>query len=146
MADLKRTAQAAWKGGLRRGSGTITASTGVLVDVPYTFGTRFQNEAGTNPEELIAAAHAACFSMAFAADLEGAGFTPKSVETQATCTVSSQPEGGWRITSMHLATRAQVDGIDEAAFQRIAQGAKVGCPVSNALAAIPEITLEATLV
>ena len=145
MADLNRRAHAEWRGGLRGGNGTITTSTGVLVEVPYSFGTRFENEPGTNPEELLAAAHAACFSMAFSADLEGAGYAPESVETGATCTVSSQPQGGWRITKMSLVTRAQVPGIDEETFQRIAQGAKEGCPVSNALAAIPEITLEATL-
>ena len=145
MTDLNRTSQAEWRGGLLKGNGTITTSTGVLVEVPYSFGTRFQNEAGTNPEELLAAAHAACFSMAFSADLEGAGYTPVSVGTHATCTVSPQPEGGWRITKMHLVTRGQVAGIDEETFQRIAQGAKDGCPVSNALRAIPEITLEATL-
>ena len=146
MADLNRRAKAVWKGGLRKGNGRIDSESGVLAETPYSFGTRFQDEPGTNPEELIAAAHAACFSMAFAADLEGAGYAPESIETQATCTVSSVPGGGFRITRMRLVTRGWVPGIDEETFQRMAQGAKEGCPVSNALRAIPEITLDATLI
>jgi osmotically inducible protein OsmC len=146
VANLNRRAKAIWKGGLRGGDGRITGESGVLVEVAYSFGTRFENEPGTNPEELLAAAHAACFSMAFSADLEAAGYEPDSVETQATCTVSSLPEGGWRIAKMRLVSLGRVAGIDEESFQRIAQGAKEGCPVSNALRAIPVITLEATLV
>jgi osmotically inducible protein OsmC len=146
MADLNRTAGAVWQGGLRRGSGRINSDSGVLADTPYSFGTRFQDVPGTNPEELIAAAHAACFSMAFAADLEGAGYSPESIETQATCTVSSVPEGGFRITRMRLVTQGSVPDIDNETFQQIAQAAKEGCPVSNALRAIPEITLKATLI
>jgi osmotically inducible protein OsmC len=146
MAGLHRTAEAAWNGDLRTGNGRMASGSGVLEGVPYSFATRFQNEPGTNPEELIAAAHAACFSMAFAATLGDKGYSPVRIETHATCTVSPQKGGGFRITKMRLVTRGQVPGLDEEAFKQIAVEAEQGCPVSNALRGGPMIELEATLV
>jgi osmotically inducible protein OsmC len=145
MADIKRTAEAVWKGDLRSGIGEISSTSGVLRDTPYSFGTRFEQNPGTNPEELIAAAHAACFSMAFAATLGGKGHTPESIETRATCTVSSQPGGGWKITKMRLVTRGRVPGMDEQTFGQIAEEAEGGCPVSNLLRPGLEIELDAGL-
>jgi osmotically inducible protein OsmC len=142
MVEIKRTAQAIWNGDSRSGSGHISSGSGVLKDVPYTYATRFGDTPGTNPEELIAAAHAACFSMAFASGLRRGGHQPQSIETRATCTISSQEGGGYKITGMRLETRGQVLGIDEATFLRIAQEAKEGCPVSNALRGGVEIELE----
>ena len=146
MADIKRTAEAVWNGDLRSGSGRMASSSGVLKDTPYSFGTRFEGKPGTNPEELIAAAHAACFSMAFANTLGSKGYQPESIETHAICTLSPQKGGGWRITRMRLETRGQVPGVDEETFRQIAQEAEKGCPVSNALRGGLEIELEATLV
>ena len=146
MAEFKRTAQAIWNGDSRSGNGRISSGSGVLKDVPYTYATRFGDTPGTNPEELIAAAHAACFSMAFAGDLRRGGYQPQRIETRATCSISRREQGGFRITRMRLETRAQVPGIDEATFLRIAQEAKDGCPVSNALRGGVEIELEATRV
>ena len=145
MAEIKRTADAVWNGDLRGGSGKIASSSGVLKDTPYSFGTRFQQEPGTNPEELIAAAHAACFSMAFADTLGSKRYKPESIETHATCTVSSQAGGGWKITKMRLVTRGRVPGMDGQTFERIAQEAEGKCPVSNLLRPGLEIELEATL-
>jgi osmotically inducible protein OsmC len=145
MADIKRTAEAVWKGELRGGSGEISSASGVLKETPYSFGTRFEQRLGTNPEELIAAAQAACFSMAFAATLGDKGYKPDSIETQATCTVSSQPAGGWKITKMRLVTRGRVPGMDGQTFERIAQEAEGNCPVANLLRGGLEIELEASL-
>jgi osmotically inducible protein OsmC len=111
---------------------------------PYTYASRFEEGNGTNPEELIAAAHAGCFSMAFSADLGRAGFTPNRVSTKATLTLG-KVDGKSRITNIHLETEAEVPGIDQETFLKIAEGAKVGCPVSNALAGV-EISLAASLV
>ena len=146
MADIKRTAEAVWNGDLRSGNGRIASSSGVLKDTPYSFATRFEDAPGTNPEELIAAAHAACYSMAFAHTLSSKGYQPERIETRAICSLSPQKEGGFKITKMRLEARGQVPGIDEATFRQIAQEAERGCPVSNALRGGVAIELDATLV
>lgn len=138
-----RSANARWEGGLKGGSGRFSLGSGGI-EAPYSFGTRFEEEPGTNPEELIAGAHAACFSMALSAGLEKEGTPATSVETTASVEFSKQ-EAGFRITRITLDCTAQVDGIDDAAFQEAAEAAKVGCPISNALAAVPEIVLNARL-
>jgi osmotically inducible protein OsmC len=146
MADIKRTAKAVWNGDLRGGKGRIASSSGVLKDTPYSFATRFKDAPGTNPEELIAAAHAACYSMAFADTLSSKGYQPERIETRAICLLSPGEEGGFKITKMRLETRGQVPGIDETTFRQVAQEAERGCPVSNALRGGVEIELEASLV
>ena len=139
----QRSAEAAWRGGLRDGNGSVRSASGAL-DAQYSFSTRFENGVGTNPEELIGAAHAACFSMAFSAGLEKAGFKPQSVETKALVTFEKVGEG-FAITRIDLDTRANVPGIDDAAFQEQAEKAKQNCPISKALASVPTITLKAVL-
>jgi osmotically inducible protein OsmC len=146
MASIRRTAKAAWLGALRRGEGRVGTESGVLEDQRYTFGMRFEHDPGTNPEELIAAAHAACYSMAFAATLGDKGYEPGRIETQATCTVASQEGGGWKIVKMQLEVRGQVVGMDEATFQQIAEEADKGCPVSNLLRSGLAIELDVALV
>ena len=146
MADLKRRAEAVWKGKLRDGKGRITSDSGVLKDAAYSFSTRFENEPGTNPEELIAAAHAGCFSMAFANTLAEKGYNPESIETHATCVMTSQKSGGFAITKMLLKVHGRVPGVDQAIFEQIAEEADAGCPVSNLLREGLEIELEATLI
>jgi lipoyl-dependent peroxiredoxin len=137
-----RKANAVWTGGGRDGSGRMTSGSGVLSDAAYGFRTRFENEPGTNPEELIAAAHAGCFSMALAFGLQGAGFTAQEIRTEAA--VSLEPEGdGFRITRSALTLRARIPGIEEAKFRELAEAAEKNCPVSKVLDA--EITLDATL-
>jgi lipoyl-dependent peroxiredoxin len=139
-----RTADAEWKGNLREGSGTMKLGSGAY-DGSYSFGSRFEESKGSNPEELIAAAHAGCFSMALSAGLARAGFTPTRVHT--TAKVHIEPvEGGFGITRIELNTEAEIPGIDNAAFQEQAEAAKKGCPVSKALAAVPDISLNARLV
>ena len=145
MAEINRKASAVWRGNLKKGQGRISSESGILRDASYSFGTRFENEPGTNPEELIAAAHAACFSMAFAGALAEAGYEPESIETHATCTLRSRQGGGFEITSMQLQTRGQVPGIDDEAFKRIAHQAEEGCPVSRLLRPGLEIHLDAAL-
>jgi osmotically inducible protein OsmC len=137
-----RNASAVWEGGLQSGKGRFEGESGAISG-SYSFGSRFGDAGGTNPEELLAAAEAACFSMALAVGLEQAGHTATSVETRAACTVEKQPDG-FKITTMKLRTRVVAPGIDDAQFQQIANGTKAGCPVSKALAGV-EITLEATL-
>jgi osmotically inducible protein OsmC len=144
MAGIQRTAEAEWKGNLREGSGTITSPSGVLTSTPYSFGTRFENTPGTNPEELVAAAHAACYSMAFANTLAEKGYDPQSIQTRAIATLTVG-EAGARITKMRLITRGKVPGLDAETFAQIAVEAERGCPVSNALRAVPVIEVEATL-
>lgn len=139
---MKRSASAVWQGDLKGGKGSISTASTVLKDTQYSFGTRFENGAGTNPEELIAAAHAACFSMALSAALSGAGFTPERVATQATVSLD-QVQGGWTITAVELKLDAKVPGIDQAKFDQLAQDAKQNCPVSKVLKA--EISLQSTL-
>jgi osmotically inducible protein OsmC len=138
-----RKANAVWEGGLKGGKGTVALGSGAFQG-PYSFGSRFEEAGGTNPEELIGAAHAGCFSMAFAAGLERAGHAPKRVATSAKVHLEKAGEG-FRITRIELATEAEVPGIDEAAFQEQARKAKEGCPVSQALAGT-EIVLDAHLV
>ena len=137
-----RVATAEWKGGLKGGSGSFRGQAGMSGS--YSFGTRFGEEKGSNPEELLAAAEAACFSMALSGGLEKGGFAPTSVETKAACTVEKVGDA-FRITRMQLTTTATVPGIDNAAFQAIAQATKDGCPVSNALKGNVQIDLEARL-
>ncbi|HSI32234.1 MAG: OsmC family protein [Phycisphaerae bacterium] len=138
-----RNATSVWTGDLFKGKGDIKLSSGAWSG-PYSFGTRFENAQGTNPEELIAAAHSSCFSMALAAGLGKAGFTPESVSTTAAVTVDKVGEG-FKITGIKLTTEAKVPGIDAAKFKEIAEATKTGCPVSGALSAVP-ITLDAKLV
>jgi osmotically inducible protein OsmC len=133
---------AEWQGELKTGSGTFTA--GDSISGEYSFKSRFEDGPGANPEQLIAAAHAACFSMALSAALADAGTPVDSVKTDATVTLRFV-DGAPTITKIELSTVGQVPGIDEAAFQEAAAGAKAGCPVSRALAGVPEITLEASL-
>jgi osmotically inducible protein OsmC len=139
---MQRKASAVWKGGLKDGKGTVSASSGVLSNTPYSFGTRFENAAGTNPEELIAAAHAGCFSMALSGQLGQAGLTPESINTTATLSLDKL-EAGWAITAVHLDVTARVPKADDAAFQKAAENAKSGCPVSKVLNA--KITMTAKL-
>ena len=133
---------AEWKGGLQTGTGTFTA--GDTIGGGYTFKSRFEDGPGSNPEQLIAAAHAACFSMALAGALGRVGTPVESVQTNATVTLRLV-DGAPTITKIELVTRGRVPGIDEATFVKEAEGAKVNCPVSRALAGVPEITLEASL-
>ena len=137
-----RTASAEWKGNLPKGSGTVETETGALKGT-YSFASRFEEGAGTNPEELIAAAHAGCFSMAFANGLAKAGFEPTSVRTTAKVHLEMGPDG-FGISRIDLECFGNVPGIDDNAFQEHAKAAKVGCPVSKALSATP-IQLKATL-
>jgi lipoyl-dependent peroxiredoxin len=139
---MQRKASAVWKGGLRDGKGTVSAASGVLSNTPYSFTTRFENTPGTNPEELIAAAHAACFSMALSAQLGEAKLTPESIQTAATLTMEKL-DSGWTITAVHLDVVAHVPGATPEAFSKAAQNAKAGCPVSKVLNA--KITMEAKL-
>lgn len=139
-----RNGSAVWKGNLKEGSGELSVGDGVWSGA-YSFSSRFEEGEGTNPEELIAAAHAACYSMAFSNILSEAGFTPDSVST--TAKVQLRPlDGKPSLASIELAVEGAVPGIDEAAFQEHAEAAKAGCPVSRALAGVPEITLDARLV
>jgi lipoyl-dependent peroxiredoxin len=139
----KRTASARWSGSLEEGEGTMRMVSGAY-EGPYSFQSRFQEGDGTNPEELIAAAHAGCFSMALSLFLGNAGYTPESVETDATVHIEQVGEG-FGITRIELRTRASVPGIDEEEFQRQAEAAKEGCPVSQALRAVDSIEVEAEL-
>lgn len=139
---MQRKASAVWKGGLKEGKGTVSATSGVLSNTPYSFTTRFENTPGTNPEELIAAAHAACFSMALSAQLGTANLTPDSVSTSATLSLDKL-DAGWTITAVHLDVAAKVPGADDATFQKLAENAKAGCPVSKVLNA--KITMTAKL-
>ena len=140
---MKRSASAQWKGGLKDGKGTVSTETGVLSAVPYNFRMRFEDEKGTNPEELVAAAHAACFSMALSLFLGNAGMTADSIETKATVTLE-QVDGGFSVTSSHLDTTVRIPNADRAAFETAAEGAKAGCPISKLLNA--KITMNARLV
>lgn len=135
-----RTAQAVWKGTLKEGSGALKVESGAFQG-NYSYGSRFEEASGTNPEELVGAAHAGCFSMAFALMLEEAGFEPKSVQTAARVTLDANKTA---ITTIELSTAAEVPNIEEANFQEIANNAKEGCPVSKALAGV-DIKLQATL-
>ena len=139
---MQRKASAVWKGGLKDGKGAVSADSGVLSSTPYSFVTRFENTPGTNPEELIAAAHAACFSMALSGQLGAANLTPSSINTTATVSLEKL-DSGWAITTIHLDVVGRVPNADEAAFQKAAENAKAGCPVSKLLNA--KITMNAKL-
>jgi len=139
---MQRSATAVWRRGLKDGSGSISVPSGVLHDTPYSFVTRFENQAGTNPEELIAAAHASCFSMALSAQLVTQKFVPEHVSTKATVTLESL-NGGWTISKVHLEVSARVPNIAPPVFQDTAATAKANCPVSRLLKA--EITMTAKL-
>lgn len=138
---MKRTGSAIWTGGLKDGKGAVSTQTKTLNGTPYSFQSRFESGSGTNPEELLAAAHAGCFSMALAFGLQTAGMTPQSVETTATVELE-QVGGGFSITKIHLATLIKAPGKDAAAIKAAAEDAKKNCPVSKALASVP-MTLEA---
>ena len=139
---MKRTGSAVWRGGLRDGQGTVSTESGVLSDTQYSFATRFESGAGTNPEELIAAAHAGCFSMALSKQIEDAGFKAESINTTAAVRLE-KTDAGFTITKVHLDVTARVPGADAAAFETAANNAKAGCPVSRLLNA--EITMDAKL-
>jgi osmotically inducible protein OsmC len=140
---MKRTADAKWQGDLKSGAGTISTASGTLKSTPYSFHTRFEEGKGTNPEELLAAAHAGCFTMAVSAQLAGVGLKADSLET--TCTISlEQTEGGFAITESHLAMTAKIPGATPEAFEKATQAAKAGCPVSKLYNT--KITLDARLV
>jgi osmotically inducible protein OsmC len=140
MAAIERTATGTWRGDLKSGSGTITAASGVLRDTQFSYATRFENARGTNPEELIAAAHAACFSMAFANHLSSQGHRPLTISTRATVSLENGVIG-----KMHLVTEGQVPGMNETAFKQYAVEAEKKCPVSNLLRGGLKITLDASL-
>jgi osmotically inducible protein OsmC len=142
-STMKRTASAVWLGNLKQGTGSLSTAGGALHDTPYGFSSRFENGAGTNPEELIAAAHAGCFTMATSAALGRNGFTPDKLSTDATVTLE-QVQGNWTITAVHLEMKAKVPGITKEKFAEIAADAKANCPVSRVLKA--DITLDAELV
>lgn len=141
---MKRSASAVWNGSLKEGTGSLTAPSGVLKSTPYSFGRRFGEDPGTNPEELVAAAHAGCFAMALSAELGKAGFTPTQLDATAEVALENVQPGGWTVTTSHLTLKAKIPDIDAARFNEIANGAKAGCPISRLLNA--KITLEATLV
>jgi osmotically inducible protein OsmC len=138
----KRSGSAVWKGGLKDGTGTVSTESGVLANIPYNFSKRFESEKGTNPEELIAAAHAACFSMALSAQLGNAGMKAESINTAATVSLE-QVEGGFAVTSSHLETTVRIPNADKAAFDKAVENAKSGCPISKLLNA--KITMNAKL-
>lgn len=139
---MKRNASAEWTGGIRDGKGTITTDSGVLKQTQYSFSTRFEDGVGTNPEELIGAAHAGCFSMALSLQLGNAGFTVQSIQTKAAVDLA-KGETGFAITGVHLDVAVKATGADQAAFEKAAEAAKSGCPVSRALS-VP-ITMNARL-
>ena len=138
---MQRKASAVWNGDLK-GSGSISTETGALSNAQYSFGTRFERGIGTNPEELIGAAHAGCFSMALSVQLVNAGLKPEKIETSATVTLDKL-EQGWTVTGVHLQVKAKVPGADQAAFEKSANAAKTGCPISRLLNT--KITMDAQL-
>lgn len=139
---MKKSASAHWSGSIKEGQGTISTASGVLREAPYGFKSRFEDGPGTNPEELIGAAHAACYSMALSLGLGDAGLTAENIDTKAVVTLDKDGDG-FSITAVHLTCTAKVPGADAATFDKIAQATKEGCPVSKVLKA--DITLEATL-
>ena len=139
---MKRKGSAVWRGGLKDGKGTVSTDSGVLSNTQYSFSTRFEDGKGTNPEELIAAAHAGCFSMALSAQLGNAGITAEQIQTTATVSLDNT-DGGFSITAVHLDVRAKIPGADKQAFETAANNAKSGCPVSKVLNAT--ITMDAKL-
>jgi osmotically inducible protein OsmC len=139
---MKRNGSAIWEGDVRHGKGSVSTASGVLANTPYSYSARFENGTGTNPEELLAAAHAGCFSMALSLVLGEAGLTPERIATTATITLDKQ-ESGFAITESHLEVKAKIPGADQAAFEKATQIAKTNCPVSKLFNT--EITLAATL-
>jgi osmotically inducible protein OsmC len=139
---MQRTASAHWSGGLKDGKGTVSTQSGVLNQTQYSFSTRFENGIGTNPEELIAAAHAGCFTMALSAQLGNAGMTAESIDTNAKLTLD-KTDAGFSITAIHLEVKARIPGADKAKFDEAAHNAETGCPVSRVLNA--KITMDAQL-
>jgi osmotically inducible protein OsmC len=139
---MKRHASAVWQGGLKDGKGAITTQSGVLHDTQYSFSTRFENGIGTNPEELIAASHAGCFAMALSAQLGEAGITAERIDATATVALEKL-DSGFTITESHLDVRVKIPGGDQAAFEKAAQAAKAGCPISKVLNA--NVTMTASL-
>ncbi len=139
---MKRKASAVWKGGLKDGKGTVSTESGVLSNTQYSFGSRFETGTGTNPEELVAAAHAGCFSMALSAELGKVNLKPESINTTATLTLDMLPSGP-TISAIHLDTTVKIPGAGKAAFDKAANDAKAGCPISRLLNA--KITMEAKL-
>src|SRR6266566_1046050 len=139
---MERKASAVWQGNLKGGKGTISTASGALSNTQYSFSTRFENGVGTNPEELIAAAHAGCFSMALSAELGKAGITPESIHTTATITLD-KTDAGWTITESHLDVTARIPDVDPAKFTAAANAAKAGCPISRLLKA--NVTMDAKL-
>jgi osmotically inducible protein OsmC len=139
---IKRTGSATWRGGLKDGKGAISTESGALKDYPYGFASRFEGQRGTNPEELIGAAHAGCFTMALSLILGEAKLTAEQMDTTAAVTIE-QVEGGFAITSVHLTLKAKIPGVDQKKLEELAAKAKAGCPVSKLLKT--EITLDATL-
>jgi len=137
-----RKASAVWNGNLRDGKGTVTTESGALAQTPYSFRSRFETGTGTNPEELIAAGHAGCFTMALSAQLTGAGLTPDTIATSAALTLEKL-DNGWTVTKIHLDVTARVPGATSETFQKLAADAKANCPISRLLKA--EITMTATL-
>ena len=137
---MKRKASAVWRGDLKTGKGSISTESGTLKETQYSFGTRFENGIGTNPEELIGAAHAGCFSMAFSAELGKAGITPESIHTTATITLE-KTDAGFTVTESHLDMTAKIPGADKEKVLAIANAAKAGCPISRVLNA--KVTLDA---
>ena len=139
---MKRNGSAVWRGGLKDGKGTVSTDSGVLSNTQYSFSTRFEDGKGTNPEELIAAAHAGCFSMALSGQLGNAGMTAEQIQTTASVSLD-KTDGGFAITAIHLDVRAKIPGADKQAFETAANNAKSGCPVSKVLNAT--ITMDARL-
>ena len=139
---MQRTASAHWQGGLKDGKGSVSTQSGVLNQTQYSFGTRFENGVGTNPEELIAAAHAGCFSMALSAQLDGVGLKAEAIDTKANLTFE-KTDAGFTVTKIHLDLTAKIPGADAEKFQKAAADAKANCPISRLLKA--EITLDAKL-
>jgi osmotically inducible protein OsmC len=139
---MKRKASARWEGDLKTGKGVVSTDSGVLQSAPYSFTTRFENEKGTNPEELVAAAHAGCFTMALSAELGKAGLVPEALNTTATVTLDKL-DAGWTVTESHLQVVGKVPGASDEAFRKAAEAAETGCPISRLLKT--KITLETTL-
>jgi lipoyl-dependent peroxiredoxin len=137
---MKRKASAVWRGGLKDGKGSISTESGALKEMQYSFGARFENGPGTNPEELVAAAHAGCFAMAFSAELGKAGFTPETISATATVTLERNNDG-FAVTQSHLDVTAKVPGADKTKVLEIANAAKAGCPISRLLNA--KVTMDA---
>ena len=139
---MQRNASAHWSGGLKDGKGTLSSASGVLKNTPYSFSSRFETQPGTNPEELIAAAHAGCFSMALSGQLGAAGMTAQSIDTTATVTLE-KTDAGFTVTAVHLQVVANIPGADQTKFDQAAKNAKEGCPISRLLKA--NITMDAKL-